>query len=386
MNKYYDDWLALELDTEVIDCQVDEKGYWIACKESNFYATGGGMEKDTGTINNNCVLDVKNVDGIIYHLVDQPLTGPAHLKIDRKQRIMKCQIHSASHLMCAYINQYYNAKTIAFFYHEELSGIEMALNECNEKTIEHLEKVVNDYILLDLPLEIVYPTMEEALAHVKEEKVDHEDLRAVVIKDLDYNMCGCIHVPSMRYLKMIKYTGYEKTTRGYRIYFVVGEQLSKYVDTQNKQLSSVASKLHVSMHDINEGIERLQAEIKSLSENETKWKQKVIDSIANEITETSDTIVVREIQDLDIKSLQIMVSTLVRNTTKTIGIVDILANSCHVMIVRPKEAGVDCRSIFKELSDEFDLKGGGNDSMAQGGGNYHPNILKRLVELVDFKK
>ncbi|MCG4877885.1 hypothetical protein L0N00_15765, partial [Eggerthella lenta] len=83
----------------------------------------------------------------------------------------------------------------------------------------------NGLIRDDLDVSIQYPTRVEASKMAKGKNIDRDDLRVVRIGALDYNMCGCMHVPSLRYLQMLYISGYEKSAKGYKIKYLVGDQL-----------------------------------------------------------------------------------------------------------------------------------------------------------------
>lgn len=381
MNYHYDNWLECEGTFEVTGCEQENDFYWVRTNDTIFYVEGGGMEKDTGTINGIEVEDIRYQDGCYYHKMRSPVSGEAVMKVDVGQRIWKAQIHSASHLICGLINRKYHAKTIAFFTHEDISGCEMEFETFDEAVMKQIEREVNDYVLQDLPIHIVYPTAEEARAHVPEEKLDHEELRAAVIGDIDYNMCGCIHVPSLRYLQSIKLLSFERTSRGYKIYFVCGDQLLKTYGAQVKILDACAKSLSVAQKDICEGLEKLHQDVKESKERETDWRQKVIDYRVKELGNSADTYLAMEIDDLDIKTFQTLCSTLVINYPKGVFFVCRNQERCHVIIARNASLEFKANEIFRAVAAKFQLRGGGNPGMAQGGGVYQAEILAELRQL-----
>ena len=89
INKYYDDWNIIELDTFVIDVIEEDAKYWIACNETIFYVEGGGMQSDIGTINGFEVLQLKTINGHVYHLLDTKIEGNVHMCVDFEQRSFK---------------------------------------------------------------------------------------------------------------------------------------------------------------------------------------------------------------------------------------------------------------------------------------------------------
>ena len=58
-----------------------------------------------------------------------------------------------------------------------------------------LQVLCNGLIRDDLEVSIQYPTRVEASKMAKGKNLDRDDLRVVRIGALDYNMCGCMHVP-----------------------------------------------------------------------------------------------------------------------------------------------------------------------------------------------
>lgn len=383
MNKHYDHWLECKGTFKILDCIHEDDYFWIKTKDSIFYVEGGGMVKDTGTINGIKVEDIKYEDGYYYHKVSQELSNQAKMSVDVEQRINKVQVHSASHLICGHMNKKYHAKTIAFFTHEDTSGCEMEFSSFDYDLMKQIEREVNDYVLQDLAIDIVYPTREEAQKHVLDEKLEHDELRAAVIGDIDYNMCGCIHVPSLRYLQSIKFLSYEKTTRGYKIFFVCGDQLLHTYDKQLHVLEECAKDLGCPQFELYEGIQKLHQEIKELKNSEAQWKQKVMDMKIASYTNTDETYLVSEIEDMDVKTFTGMCSTLVRNHPKGIFFVCHVENRCHVVIARNTSLEFKANELFKQVSTEFNLRGGGNPAMAQGGGEYSPEIVQKLKAMVE---
>ena len=256
LNKHYDNWLDLSLDTKVVDCLKEEDRYLISLEDTVFFFESGGQKKDIGTINNHEVLDLIEKEGNFYHVLAVPLTGDVHLEVDKKHRMIQAQIHSASHLMCTLINKRFNAKTIAFFNDELEAGAEMGFETLEESTIKRIEELCNEYIRQDIPVEIMYPEYEEAIKHVSIKKADHDVLRAVKIGDIDYDMCACVHVPSLRYLQSFKIIRHEKTTRGYKIFFLVGDQLRNTYQRQYDILRGLSSKLSVPVMKVEEAFDK----------------------------------------------------------------------------------------------------------------------------------
>lgn len=390
LNRYYDEWLKVELDSEVVDVIEENGKYWVACKESVFYVEGGGMASDTGTLNDVLVENVKLVNNLVYHLVSEKLKGVVHQKVDLKQRIMKAQIHTAQHLMCGIINKKYHAPTNSFFNDDFEAGIEMLFDYFDEKTMHEIEELCNHYIREDLKVKIIYPSKEEALKHVGLEKVEHEKLRAVLIGDIDYNMCACIHVPSLRYIQMIKFQRFEKTARGYKIYFLCGNQLLESYEKQLSVLTKTSHRLVVPQLEVYDAVEKLKLEMKQMIQKEAELKQKYSELFIEKLVEKyKEDIIVEMVNDMDIKSFTTMCSILVRKYQKGVMMVLHQSDRAHIVIAHNGNMNFSCQDMFKKVASSFSLRGGGNVSMAQGGGLYSEKMLpflNKLKETIDTKK
>ncbi len=381
INYNYDKWDLIELDTEVSDAIEDDGKYWIACTDTIFYPEGGGQPSDKGTINGNEVLDLKYINGVVYHLITEKLDGNVHMCVNWELRKLHCQIHTAQHLLCGLINKRCEAKTIAFFNDDKEIGAEMAFETLNDDTITYLETICNEFILEDLPIEIVYPTKEEALQYAPEEKMEHDYLRAVKIGDIDYNMCGCIHVPSLRYLQMLKIERYEKTTRGYRIYFLVGDLLNSTYGHQYKELKQASVKLATPIYEVVDGITKLQGDLKKTREELEKAKDQYLGLLAKDYINSEKKVIIANFEDLDAKQVSKLASMIVRETSKLLFLVASMDNRMHVVITHSKDIQVNSGELFRSVAGNFELKGGGNPFMAQGGGAKNLDILKAFESL-----
>ena len=64
---YYFDAYMSEFSADVVSCEATEKGFAVVLDKTAFFPEGGGQPADTGFINSAAVIDVQEVDGIIYH-------------------------------------------------------------------------------------------------------------------------------------------------------------------------------------------------------------------------------------------------------------------------------------------------------------------------------
>ncbi len=56
-----------------------------------------------------------------------------------------------------------------------------------------------------------------------------------------------------------------------------------------------------------------------------------------------------------------------------------------MVIAAPKRFGMNCKSVFTTIANQFQLKGGGNETLAQGGGIYTKELADYInnIQLMD---
>lgn len=374
INKLYDNCFTTELNTKVIEVREDNGLYWHACKDTIFYMEGGGMASDIGMIDEHMVLGLKYEEGHMWHLLDVKLEGMVFMSVNLHERFRKCQIHTAQHLISAVLGNVYKVKTLAHHVGDEENDIEFDFVDFTDKMAFELQVLCNGLIRDDLEVSIQYPTRIEASRMMKGH-VDRDDVRVVRIGALDYNLCGCMHVPSLRYLQMLYISGYEKTTNGFKIKYLVGDQFLDCVDRRYKVLNEASRSLAVSHLYVNTGVNRLVNETRQLHKKVADWKMKYYELYAKELCNREEKVIIETFDDIDAKSLAVLAGNVTKNCQKAVIFIARVYDNVHVVTAASDGVDFDAASVFKEIADAFHLKGGGNNKLSQGGGLFNEEIL-----------
>lgn len=375
INKLYDNCFTSELSTKVIKVQEENGNYWHACKDTIFYKEGGGMASDIGVIDDHMVLDLKYEDGYLWHLLDVKLEGNVFMSVNLHERFRKCQIHTAQHLISAVLGNVYKVDTLAHHVGDEENDIEFNFEEFTDKMAFELQVLCNGLIRDDLEVTIQYPTRMEASKMVKGKNVDRDDLRVVRIGALDYNLCGCMHVPSLRYLQMLYISGYEKTSKGYKVKYLVGDQLLDCVSRRYKVLDEASHSLAVSHLYVNTGVNRLINETRQLNRDVVVWKQKYYELFGKELGQKDEKVLVHFFDDIDVKSEADVARYVTKHFNKAVIFIAKTYDNMHIVVAANEQSGFDVKAIFDAIAEKFHIKGGGNALMCQGGGMYKEDIL-----------
>lgn len=378
INKLLDNCFLTELNSEVIDVKEENEYYWHAFKETIFYPEGGGMADDIGVIDNHKVLKLKEEEGRLYHLLDVRLEGSVFMSVNLHERFRKCQIHTSQHLISALLGNVYKVKTLSHHVSDEENDIEFDFDHFTDKMAFELQVLCNGLIRDDLEISIIYPTRASAQRFVSADKLTHEELRVVRIGNLDYNLCGCMHVPSLRYLQMIYISGYEKTKHGYKVKYICGDQLLDSVGKRYQVLDEASRTLALSHLYLNTGIHKLLNEQKALEHDVAVWKQKYLVLESERLLQKEEDVLHEFVDDMDIKSV-VMLAQMIAEKKRAAVILAKIYDNCHVVIAVSKTSGLNAKELFQRLSQTIHIRGGGTELLAQGGGIYQESWKETIL-------
>ena len=88
------------------------------------------------------------------------------------------------------------------------------------------------------------------------------------------------------------------------------------------------------------------------------------------LTQNETELLTYEFDDIDVKSLVQLAQYISSEHHRPCVLLAKLFDKCHVAVAAPKDSDGDCKALFKELAERFELNGGGNEWLSQGGGVY----------------
>lgn len=376
-NILYDNCFISSYKTNVKEV-VEENGlYWHYLEETIFYVEGGGMESDRGLINQHKVLKLKKEYNKVWHLLDVKLEGSVNLSIDFHLRLTRSQIHTAQHLISGIMESVYGYKTISHHIHGNYNDIEFEVDEIKERQLHELQVIVNGLIRDDLRVGIFYPTkMEMSKYNIKNPGL-LDEVRMVSIGEITTTPCGCIHVPSLRYLQMIKINGWEKSAKGVKIRYVCGDQLLNNYDRYYESLNKAGTLLAQPFDFIEVGILKLMQEIRNQQADITMFREKYVDAlIAGMNTKEKQCKVFDE---MDLRTFTVMANHYSQVSEASFIFLWKQETRMHLYV----NAGKQSDEVFQKIASQFNLNGGGNGIVAQGGGAYKDGIEAFIMKMVE---
>jgi len=243
---FYQDQEIKEFTANVTGCAQTDKGWEVTLDATAFYPTGGGQACDLGMLGNANVLDVSERGVQIIHLCDGPLevgktvTG----KIDWARRFDLMQQHTGEHIVSGIIHRLYGHQNSGFHVGEELMEVDFD-GPLPEGALEEIQRLANEAVWADLPVNCYVPSPEELPGVVyRTKRALPWPVRIVEIPGIDTCACCGIHTKRTAQVGLIYIFSCVKFHQGVRLEMACGkralERLHKLC-LQNKQVSQVLS-------------------------------------------------------------------------------------------------------------------------------------------------
>jgi len=203
---YYHDSFLYEFDARVLESVERQGRTAVVLDRTAFYPTSGGQVHDTGklSLQNERQVVVTEVaeddEGRIYHFTSTTLDQGQSLRghVDAARRRDHMQQHSGQHVLSAAFVRLFDAPTVSFHMGVESCTIDLSVKALNISQIEQAEKLANEIVTEDRPVNIRFVSLDEArqLDLRKLPPKQTGKLRLIDIADFDLTACGGTHVCS----------------------------------------------------------------------------------------------------------------------------------------------------------------------------------------------
>src|SRR5438876_11039974 len=122
----------------------------IVLDRTAFYPEGGGQPGDRGTLGAARVLDTQERQGLVLHLVDQPVEGEVDAALDWQRRFDHMQQHHGQHLLSAAFDKL-GAPTVSFHLGERTCTVDLDA-PLGKLDLRKAEALCNESIWRNLPV------------------------------------------------------------------------------------------------------------------------------------------------------------------------------------------------------------------------------------------
>ncbi len=360
----------------------------VVLDKSSFYARGGGQEPDYGTIAGYKVVDVNKHGNIIVHQLKDGVPNEGQVvrcEVDAGRRENITKHHTSTHILNSSSRNILGSWVWqnSAFKENDYARLDITHHSnLTEEEIQKIEDLANSVIQKNLPVEI-----EEYDRGRAEQKygfriyqggvVPVKSVRIVKVSDFDIEACGGTHVKHTGEIGLVKITKTERIQDGVvRIEFVSGYPALKFIQSQDKSLTTIARSLEADKQKIIESFKRNFSESENVKRKLRTIIRRTNNSVAKNIIDNAKLLeglkFYSEIDDeLDVEFHIAVGEEAIKQEPSLIYCALVVKDkSIQIIVYVGKTASekIGASELVKEVSRVLGGSGGGNNRFAQGGG------------------
>jgi alanyl-tRNA synthetase len=380
---YYRDSFLYEFEGEICDITETPRPA-VTLDRTAFYPTSGGQIHDTGWITSSGakhrVTEVADTEGGgVVHYLEAPVKELApgsriRGEVDVVRRRDHMQQHSGQHILSAAFVRLFNMPTVSFHMADDYCSIDLDTLSLTKEQIESAERLANEVILENRPVDIRFVTREEAgkLGLRKIPPTERDELRLIDITDFDLTACGGTHVRQTGQIGCILLRKAEKVRQGYRVEFIAGQRAVATARRDFTTLTETAALFSTHMYDLPQQAQKSIEEMKALR----KQREHSLDELAAAKaatmllaapSENGRKLVLHIFSDRDMSFLKLFAQKLTRLEMGTVALLGTTSPQPALVFAQSSDQNNDLGARMKETLAKFGGRGGGSKDMAQGG-------------------
>jgi len=394
---YYNDSFLYDFEAEVTEVK-DAPRPALILDQTAFYPASGGQIFDTGTLTaDGKELKVNEVadteDGRIVHYLEAPLKDVKpgvriRGQIDSTRRRDHMQQHSGQHVLSAAFVRLFGLHTVSFHMADGYCSIDLDTPTLSREQIEKAERMANEIILENRPVEVRYLTREEAgkLGLRKVPVADRDELRIIDIREWDLSACGGTHVNQTGQIGCVLLRKAEKVRQGWRVEFVAGQRAITTARRDYSTLAETGALFSSHIYEVPQQARKSLEEIRTLRKQREQSQEELAAAqaatlLAQTEEENGKKIIVRVFADRDLNDLKLLAQQLTRQSQAAITLLATTSPQPALFFAQSKGQPHDMGALLKETMTKLGGRGGGSKDMAQGGVPSSQNLEACLAEV-----
>jgi Alanyl-tRNA synthetase len=402
---YYDDSFLYEFDAQVMEIvpgSQAEARPAVILDRTAFYPTSGGQVFDTGWIapadasgegvGSEVVEVTEREDGTILHLVRDaaPLSRGMriHGKIDALRRLDHIQQHTGQHVLSAAFIRLFNAPTVSFHMGNESCTIDLDTKALTSDQVGAAERLANEIILENRPVEIRYVSPEEAqgMGLRKIPTVGRPELRLIAIQDFDLTACGGTHVRGTGQIGCILLRKIDKVRQGVRLEFVCGQRAVVTARRDYSALAEAAALCSAPLWDVPQQIRKVREDAKITH----RASEQLLDELAGHLAarliaqtpiDMGRRVVIGVFADRDLLFIRLLAQKCARGTDNVIALLASTCGPTALVFAQSPGQPFDMGVLMKEAVAKLGGRGGGGRDLAHGGTAESKGVEPVLAEI-----
>jgi len=396
---YYDDAYQTRFQAKIVAKATESA---VVLDQTCFYPEGGGQPADHGELRFGDkklkVTNVQKVGNTIVHFLGQPIDQEIDLvegEIDWQRRQNLMRHHTATHVLIGAARRVLGEHVWQAGAQKEVESSRLDITHYREITTkerERIEKLVNQVILRDLPVQVTWMAREKAEAKYgyrlyQGGAVPGSKIRVVRIQGWDAEACGGTHCKRTGELGVFKIEKISKLQDGVeRVIFSAGEPALRRINQQSEALAKASELLKTTPDKLPESIKAIVAERDSLEKELEKVHTKTMEAHVKQLGKKAITLgPVRLVLAKTAKRRGIdpiaVANRLKESNPRMIAVIFEVSERVQVVAAAGDEAvkaGVNAGQIVSEASKVLGGGGGGRPFFATGGGSSKDKVDEAL--------
>jgi alanyl-tRNA synthetase len=399
---YYTDSYRTRFSAHVVERLTWEGCPAIVLDRTAFYPTSGGQPADRGTLDGVAVSDVavREGDGAIVHVLSlssgdcvdvdfsKPEGSEVEGEVDWARRFDHMQQHTGQHVLSAAFEQLLGGDTVGFHLGAETCTVDINIARLEPEQVVPVEELANRIVWEDRPLRVRFVELDDLVTvesgqtlSLRGSAVVTGPVRIVEIGDFDLNPCGGTHVARTGEIGLIKIVRLDYRGDETRIEFLCGARALRDYRAKNEMATRVAGLLTVGHWELDQAVERLQAEAKQSRHDLRRAQKRLLEAEASELAEAA-----RVVSSADHEPYRIVskiwrrsdsgpekspgeMRALALELMQRQGLVALLfgiGERTHVCFSRAEDVDLDVAALLRDTCTQLGGKGGGQPNLAQG--------------------
>ena len=396
---YYEDAYQTRFQAKIV-AKVAENA--VVLDQTCFYPEGGGQPADHGELRSDDrklkVTNVQKFGNIIVHFLDQPIDQEIDLvegEIDWQRRVNLMRHHTGTHALIGAARRVLGEHVWQAGAQKEVESSRLDIThyrEISAKEKERIERLVNQVILHDLPVQVTWMAREKAEAKYgyrlyQGGAVPGSKIRVVRIQGWDAEACGGTHCKRTGELGVFKIEKVSKLQDGVeRIIFFAGEPALKRINQQSEELAKSSELLKTTPDKLLESIRAIIVERDSLERELEKVHAKAMETHVKQLEKkaisfgTVRLVLAKTVKRRGIDAVEVA-NRLKESDPNMIVVVFEVSERVQVVAAAGDEAvkaGVNAGQIVSEASKVLGGGGAGRPFFATGGGSSKDKVDEAL--------
>jgi alanyl-tRNA synthetase len=266
----------------------------------------------------------------------------------------------------------FNMPTVSFHMGAESCTIDLETSGLSARQGEEAERLANEVVLEDRPVEIRFVPLEEAqsLGLRKLPPQRTGDLRLIDIQDFDLTACGGTHVRSTGQVGAILLRKTEKVKQGVRVEFVCGLRAVTTARKDYSALTEAAGLYSAHIYDVPQQVRKSLDEAKSA----VKARHQLLEELAELTSERllakaagSPRVITNVFPESDAAFIKLLGQKLTAAEDDVIALLAAGGGQPALVFAQSPGLSSNMGQLMKDVMAQLGGRGGGTADMAQGG-------------------